>query len=78
MCRDSSSRARAGSASSSPIDLRERLAPNLDARPEGQVHFAPPAELAREDFLGAPAHAVREISAIDTQVVAIAIHPAAA
>ena len=58
------------------INFRESLAADLDGPPRGHVSFAASAELAREDFLRPPAHAVGQILAVDSELIAVPVHPA--
>ena len=59
-----------------PIDLRERLAADIDSPVHGQVLLAASAELAGENFLRPPAHAMGEIFAVDSEFIAVPVDAA--
>ena len=67
---------RRGMLGDRPIDLRERLAPDVDRPLIGHVPFAASTELAREDFLRPPPHSVAQISAVDPEFVTVSVDAA--
>ena len=56
-----------------PVDLRERLASDVDSPVHGKVLLAASAKLAGENFLRAPAHATGQISAVNSEFIAVPV-----